>query len=92
MDKVKPRWGGDFWIPICELVTVVCSKLIVVKVFIHIGFRDDDIEEIKKYEVGEIDVEEEFKYGVALLEDGCFLFLESQKRLHHLHSGPLIRL
>ena len=60
------------------------------KLFIHVGFRDGDVNEVEQDEIGDIDEEEQFENGVALLEDGRSFLFESEDRLHKFHDDAIL--
>lgn len=42
----------------CKLIAMVGQKLVVMKVLVHIRLRDEVVEEVEDYQVGNIDVEQ----------------------------------
>ena len=60
------------------------------KLFIHVGFRDGDVNEVEQDEIGDIDEEEQFENGVALLEDGRPFLFESEDRLYKFHDDAIL--
>ena len=73
-----------------KLVPIEEFKLSVVKFFIHVWFRDSYIDEVEQDEIRYVDEEEQFKNGVALLEDGRPFLFESEDRLYKFHDDAIL--
>lgn len=58
MEEVESWRGGKFGIPHVKLVPIEEFKLSIMKLFIHVGFRDGDVNEVEQYEIGYVDEEE----------------------------------
>jgi len=62
-----------------EVILMVGFELIEVKIFIHVRLSDYVIEQIKNYEIWNVDQEKQFENRISLLKDRGFLFFEAKQ-------------
>jgi len=62
-----------------EVILMVGFELIEVKIFIHVRLSDYVIEQIKNYEIWNVDQEKQFENRISLLKDWGFLFFEAKQ-------------